>query len=664
MSIKENSLAFKFKLLYFYNQSYGMKKLYLLVLFVIANLAYAQEFSASTTDSINTILKGKSTKERCDYFLKNSEIFSNTNINLSYLFAKKALNEALKSNDNALVALTYNSLGNVHQYRADSDSALIFHSKALQYRRIIRDSVGISDSYNNIGIAYDTKGDFENALKNYFKALKIYEIKKDDEKTAMTLTNIGIVYKAQKEYKKSYYYYKRANVIYTKIKSDFGMTATWGNLGGILINFKDYDKSIVYSTLAREGYTKLGYKRYVAYPISNIAVAYDSLHRFKEANKNYIESIALHQEFENDFEVANISSAYANCLIKQKRYEESISFGEKALKYAKIANANFIEVCAIDNLAKAYGKLGVFEKAYYYSALHKSGMDDLFKAEKTKAVFELEAKYENEKKSKLLLQIQNKIERRNTVVLILSLLIFSVALISYLIYRQQKIKSKQKDQEFELKSAIAAIAAQNKMQDQRIQISRDLHDNIGAQLTFIISSINNLTHVFDLKNSGLEDKLEQISKFTKSTIIELRDTIWAMNTKDISVEDLKLRIYNFIEKAKLAEGKINFKFEIDSKLSTAVFSSVDGMNIYRVVQEALHNSIKHAEATEIAVEFKKHNDLIIIKITDNGKGFDINAVNLGNGMYNMKKRIKEIHGVILIESEANQGTTIQINIPY
>lgn len=639
-----------------------MKKLYLLVIFIITHLASAQEFSASNSDSTNNVLKGKSTKERCLFFIKKSEEFSNTNLNLSYSFAKKALQEAKKSSDNKLLALSHNSLGNVHQYKADSDSALIHHGKALQFRQTLKDSVGISDSYNNIGIAYDTKGDFENALKNYFKALNIYENKKENDKIAMTLVNIGIVYKVQKEYKKAFYYYKRANEMYTKIKSDFGMTATAGNLGGILINFRQYDKSIAYSQQAKEGYEKLGYKRYVAYPISNIAVAYDSLHRFDEANKNYIESIELHEKFENNFEIANISSAYANCLIKQKRFAESISFGEKALKYAKIANADFIEVCAIDNLAKAYGKLGVFDKAYYYSDLHKKGIDALFKSEKTKAIFELEAKYENEKKSKLLLQIQNKVERRNTLVLILSLLIISVALISYLIYRQQKIKSKQKDQEFELKSAIASITAQNILQEQRIEISRDLHDNIGAQLTFIISSINNITHVFEIKNSKLEDKLQTISSFTNSTIVELRDTIWAMNTKEISIEDLKLRIYNFIEKAKLAVEKINFQFQVDPELSNVLFTSVDGMNIYRVVQEAVHNSIKYAEASEINVDFKKSTDLIIINITDNGSGFEIDNVNLGNGIYNMKKRINEIDGVISINSLANKGTMVHIEL--
>ena len=641
-----------------------MKKLYLFSLIFLANFTFAQGIPTSTLDSLQVILSKKSSKERCLYFLEKAEHFSNINTNYSFQYNQLAVNEALNSNDKLLLALTYNSLGNIHQYKTDIDSALHYHKKALALRMEVGDSLGLADSYNNIGIAYDANGNFESALLYYFKSLKCSEAKKNDEKTAMTLVNIGIVYKAQKEYKKAYYYYKKANELYIKIKSDFGITVTAGNLGGILINFQSYQKSLAYSETAKEGYKKLNYNRYLAYPISNIAVVYDSLHRFTEANLNYIESISLHEKFKNNFEVANISNAFANCLIKQQNYHESIDYSLKALKYAQEDNAGFLEVGALNNLSKAYGKLGLYEKAYYYANLYNKGTDLLFKKEKTKAIFELEAKYENEKKSKLLLQIQTKMQRRNTLILILSILIASVALISYLIYRQQKIKVLQREQEFKLKTAIAEIESQNKLQEQRISISRDLHDNIGAQLTFIISSINNIKHAFDINNTKLEKKLQSISSFTKSTIVELRDTIWAMNINKVSLNDLKLRIYNFIEKAKLAIDGIRFEFEIDENLTNIYFSSVDGMNVYRVIQEAVHNSIKYSKATEISVHFKKDHDLLLIKITDNGSGFDPSTVLLGNGIFNMKKRIKDIHGTFILQSEVGKGTCVIIELPY
>lgn len=641
-----------------------MKKFYIIYFFTFINLAFAQGLPTSTLDSLSKQLKTKNSKERCLFFLEKADHYANSNTKISYSYSQEALKEALKTKEDSLIGLSYNTLGNTHQLFTQLDSSLFYHKKALEHRINNNDTLGIADSYNNIGIAFDSQGSFDNALNYYFKALKCYEKKHDEDKIAMTMVNIGIVYKAQKEYKKAYFYYKKANELYEKLNSQFGIAVTSGNLGGLLINFKSYESSLKHSNIAKVIYEKLNYKRYVAYPISNIAVAYDSLHQFEKANTNYLESIALHEQFENNYEVANTCNAFANCLHKQKKYGESLIYAEKALEYAKNADAYFLKVQAFSNLAKSYGKMGSFEKAYHYSNLYNKGVDSLFKSEKTKAIFELEAKYENEKKSKLLLQIQNKIQQRNTVVIILSLLILSIALISYLLYRQQKFKGIQKEQEFELKSAIAAIETQNKLQEQRITISRDLHDNIGAQLTFIISSINNIKHAFDINNSKLEDKLQLISNFTKSTIVELRDTIWAMNTKEVSIEDLRLRIFNYIEKAKLAVDKITFEFTIDPQLSTVLFGSVDGMNVYRVVQEAVHNSIKYANANEIKVNFIKEYDTILIKIRDNGVGFDPDNVILGNGILNMKKRVKETHGKLTIDSKPNKGTTILIELPF
>mgnify|MGYP000315454022 CR=1 FL=1 len=110
--------------------------------------------------------------------------------------------------------------------------------------------------------------------------------------------------------------------------------------------------------------------------------------------------------------------------------------------------------------------------------------------------------------------------------------------------------------EIDLKAALATIKTQNRLQEQRLRISRDLHDNVGSQLTFIISSLDNLKYVTKDTNTKLKEKLSNISSFTSDTIYQLRDTIWAMNKNEISIEDLHTRILSFIEKAKTEQLSI------------------------------------------------------------------------------------------------------------
>ena len=640
-----------------------MRKLYILLFVFFNSFAFAQSLSVKKIDSLKMATTKGDVKNRCTSLLLLSDEYSNSDLNRALKYAKLSLEKANSAKNDTLIAISYNSIANTFQYKSELDSALFFHKKALHHRKKIKDTIGIADSYNNLGIAYDSKGLFSESLHNYFRALYFYDKKKDLEKLAMTYTNIGIIYKTQKEYQKAFQYYKKANELYKKTKDDFGITVSSGNLGSILIDFGKYKESIKYSEIAKEGYEKMGYDRYVGYPVSNIAVVYDSLHRFDEAKNYYIEAIKLHEKYLNSYEVANICNAYAKCLIKQKKFKESILISNKSKEFSKKVNAFFLEVNANHNLAKAYAALGNFKEAYHHSNLYTTGTDSLFKTEKTKAIFELETKYNTEKKEKLLIQKEAEAKQRNALLIVLLVLVISAIVLGYLFYRQQKLKNRQQQQEFQLKSAIAQIETQNKLQDQRLSISRDLHDNIGAQLTFIISSVDNIKYVFDLENTKLDSKLQSISNFTKSTIVELRDTIWAMNNDEISFEDLKMRIFNFIEKAKIATEEIEFKFNIDENLSQQKFTSVKGMNVYRTIQEAINNSIKYAKATEIVIDVKSIGNEINIIISDNGIGFDENAIVPGNGLQNIRKRIKDIGGSFVLQSELEKGTTISLTVP-
>ena len=132
-----------------------------------------------------------------------------------------------------------------------------------------------------------------------------------------------------------------------------------------------------------------------------------------------------------------------------------------------------------------------------------------------------------------------------------------------------------------------------------------------------------------------------------------------MNKSQISFEDLQTRIHNFVDKAKEVKQEIQFNFFVDSDLKDRKFSSIEGMNIYRTIQEAIHNSIKYAEAKNIDIKVKKLGTQIAIEIKDDGKGFDVAAVAKGHGLFNMQKRITEINGHFNLQSAAS-GTEINI----
>ena len=242
-------------------------------------------------------------------------------------------------------------------------------------------------------------------------------------------------------------------------------------------------------------------------------------------------------------------------------------------------------------------------------------------------------------------------------------LVFLTALIGYFVYRNQKLKNRQLQKENELKDALIKVETQNKVQEERLRISRDLHDNIGSQLTFIISSLDNLKFQLNQKNPEAGKRIESLNDFTRNTITELRDTIWAMNKENILFSDLKLRINNFLENAQSHITQTEFKVEMNETIDkNHSFTAFEGINLYRVIQEAVNNAIKHAKASKIKVSFDKAEDHFVVKISDDGKGIQNLTRDSGNGMNNMYKRVADLGGELILNSEPGKGTVLKIII--
>lgn len=605
--------------------------------------------------------------KKVQYYMELSDKYSNTHLDSSLHFAQKAFQESKQVKVDSVLAQVYNTLANAYEYKGHIDSAITFHTLALQKRIQLKNQVLIADSYNNLGVSNDQLGKFKEALEYYFKAIRLYEKENERSKKAMVLGNIGIVYKQQKAFDKALYYYKKANSLYLQLQDEFGIVVTNGNIGSVLIDLKRYAESVSYSELAAKGYEKLKYDRYVPYPLTNIAIAQDSLKRYSEAEEKYLKAISLHKEYGNNYETANVLNALATCLNKQRKFEESIRVSIESSNFIDKTDASKLNLNQYKNLARAHAGLGNFSTAYSYYEKYDQLKDKLFEDEKTKSIFELEKRYETEKKEKELAhekvkvtQRELKIKQKNTQLYFALGLILTALIIGSLLYKHQKARNTQLKKEAQLKEALLKIETQNKLQEQRLQISRDLHDNIGSQLTFIISSIDNLKY-FDLAKEKLVSKFDNISGFTKNTITELRDTIWAMNKNTISVEDLQIRIANFIDNAKLATQHISFDFSIDkSVVAIHEFSSIEGINIYRIIQEAVNNSIKYAQASQIQIELKQESDTLFFLISDNGIGFSETEIEMGNGLQNMRKRAVELKAELKIESEKGKGTCITI----
>jgi two-component system, sensor histidine kinase LadS len=211
------------------------------------------------------------------------------------------------------------------------------------------------------------------------------------------------------------------------------------------------------------------------------------------------------------------------------------------------------------------------------------------------------------------------------------------------------------------------LAAKNQLQLERERISRDLHDNLGAQLSHIIRSAKWLsTHKKgDNSEEKTEEKslLEGINESATQSMTTLRDSIWTLNKEHITVQDFSERLKKFAVHQVKSAPNIELKFKEEIAKNNEL-SPEQSLQIYRILQEVINNALKYANATEISITLQStDNQLVTCEIKDNGIGFNVEAAqSKGYGLDNMTKRAESIGATFKIDSDSKKGTIVSCQL--
>jgi signal transduction histidine kinase len=617
-------------------------------------------------DSLKNLLATNTDSARIRVLNDLSWHYKNIDIDTAMIYAREAVSMARKGGYKNLMAESYNSLGSAKQAADEYDSALSLLQVSIQLKSEIGDSTSIAGVLNNIGIIYDEKGDYDKALGSYFKGLRIAERTGKETMQAYILSNIGVVYKKQKQYDKVLTYYSTALELYKKLNSPFGISVTSGNIGSVLIQTFQYEKSITYSQIAKKGYEDLGYVRYVPYTLGNMAIAYDSLHQRKSAEEYYFTAFNQHMTFGNIYEAAYNAKNLVFFYLKNNEVKKANSYAPRAIALATKIGAKEMLRDSHHAMSLIHARLGQYQDAYRQQLKYTSLKDSLFEEGRTKTVLELQVKYETELKERkvseqkamlavneLLLQESNNRE------LVLASTSILLVIVGILFYQNQKTRRRKLKQEAHFKLQLAEIKLENEIQQDRLRISRELHDNIGSRLLFFYTAIDNLS---ESPSSGNRDKIEQLSVFAKNTLHELRRTVWFINKQSVTLDELKLKLteyFDFLNQS--PQLLIHVVVNADPAL---VLRSGGAEAVFRVAQEAVSNSIKHAQATRIDIRLESIDERRLrLQVVDNGSGFASNKTHEGNGLKNMNVHAGSIGGAIDVISNVNSGTTICFVLP-
>ena len=205
------------------------------------------------------------------------------------------------------------------------------------------------------------------------------------------------------------------------------------------------------------------------------------------------------------------------------------------------------------------------------------------------------------------------------------------------------------------------LETQQKIQKERERISRELHDNVGSQISNLITGIeiSNL-HVKKNQQNEALSLLENLDNDARGAMTDLRETIWLLDKEKVEFGIFLDHLNGYLKRQKryLKNLEVQLKSSVDTRF---ILNPARSLNLTRIIQEALNNTNKYAEASLFLIECTQKRDEISIILRDNGIGMDTKTeVGAGNGLVNMQERAKLMEAEILIESRTGKGTTISL----
>ncbi|MDO8899124.1 MAG: histidine kinase, partial [Bacteroidales bacterium] len=390
-------------------------------------------------------------------------------------------------------------------------------------------------------------------------------------------------------------------------------------------------------------------------PLINIANLYKNQNNFVEAIKTYNKVSEL-KDFMSVQQRITLHTSLGILYNKKEDFKkalEQILIAENLLQETN----NLIDLSdLLSQKAFAYNGLKEFDKAYQIQVQHTTINDSIQKRERAQQVADLMLKFETVEKDKSILEQQQIIKqkqldiqkRNNWLILTIGVILLVSGLMFSLIKRKEALV-----REANLELKLAEQKELTRMQNERLRISRELHDNIGSYLTLISASLEQLS---ETEHNTFQQKVPALRNVISTGMRELRRTVWMLNKTAVSVDELALQLRDFFKPLNQSGIKISVQ---TSGNTDQTISDIQSTHLFRIIQESVNNACKYAACSKINVKIEAdENKRLHFSISDDGKGFDESTVGEGFGLTNLKSRMDELKGELKISSSSETGTVI------
>ncbi|AUS05451.1 tetratricopeptide repeat-containing sensor histidine kinase [Pseudotamlana carrageenivorans] len=657
------------------------------------NLSFTQNYSKEKFDRVLYYLSESSNPEH--------------NLEEKKELVLKAKDLAFDMNSYSLLLQCNQKLLELDKEMGHSGSFLKLSHENLQLAEKFKDTTTIAQINKNLGYYYFDK-QVDSAHFYNHRAEKLFKQLNDHYNTAAVLLDIALLQRGAKDYTGSELTSIEGIMLLNKIKKPTKEVIQkkaffYNNLGVVFNGLEQYDKSIEYQNKSIELKLRLkgNNKAAIDFSKNNLGNVLKNAGQYELALKTLgevLEDETLENESPEFYAI--VLDNYAHTLYLSNDRDALPGLYHKALKASKAAGIDgYNSIIIFQHLAEYSNDLGLKDSAKYYGYEAKRIAEKYYNDALLKSLLLLSKIEEGEvaanhlrnyvrlndslQKSERAIRNKftrikfetNEIEEENIRIarermwlLVISIVVIVASILLYIIFTQRnknkKLEFIQQQQQTNEEIYNLLLAQNEVVEDARAlekkRISEELHDGVlgklfGARLS--LDSLNTNTSPEAMKTrSQYIAELKMIEE-------DIRKVSHELNADFVSGSGFRGIIKTLVETQTVAYG-LEYKLEWQSTIDWDEVSNKIKIHFYRIIQEALHNIYKHANASKVNLVFKLENNAVCLSIIDDGVGFDVSRTKSGIGLKNMTSRIKEIQGKIdIISKKIEGGTTVNIDVP-
>lgn len=604
--------------------------------------SFSQDYRAEFDSVVQRGLKA--------YYAKDSVVLKGAIDRLAQLYALR--------NDSLVLAkyFHYKALHSKNIYR--QDSAMYYYQKSADVSKAISDSLELGRRLLSMANIQREVQDYIGSETNSILGLKFLEKRTDKKYVVSLYINLGLIALEQSMFDKALFYM-------TEAESNWSMMAEgkrknqdrcnlMNNIGVVYQTMGDQEKALEYF---RKGLKvrnlKNDFPLIYAMLLENVAVS-TYFSGVKSGVLPLYEKALKIRLLYNDFSGCAVS--FINLAVFYKALgdtKKALKHAKQALFYAKKSHNNFRWLEALEELSALTS--GETSKAYMRQYIHLN--DSLIKKERTVKNQFARIRYETQKKEEENQQLlatnkANKEEIRfqkqqklfGWLFAALSLLGLIIGGLLVVLRRKELLHK-------------AQLQKERARFEERDRIAKELHDGIvgrlfGARFGLGMVQLQEVPEGVSEVYQQYLNELQQIEK-------DIRDVSHRLQQELPKDEDFITGLKRSME-LQCEAVSLEYQITTDPQIRWELIETTVLWHVLRVVQEAVQNVIKHANATEVRIEFQQQKEMLTLKISDNGRGFDPVTASEGIGLRNIKSRLTEIGGELTITSKSGEGTSLLI----